>query len=107
MSDGSDFEDDDEDEDADEPDGATRTTKAVSRRLPALRMPRNSSLPLRKVSASSMSSVGRSSSMTRKKAGGLMFDATTGRWTNWLMRVSRVVLPQRFSGDSTPMWAVR
>src|SRR2546421_256322 len=81
----------------------TRTTKAVFFRYPEFRMPRNSWFPFKKVSASSMSRVGWTSSITRKNAGELMLVETTGRWTSSLRTVSRVVLPQRFSGDSMPM----
>ena len=37
----------------------------------------------------------------RKKAEELMLAATTGRLTSWLRTPSRVVLPQRFTGDVT------
>ena len=40
--------------------------------------------------------------MARKKAGELMLAATMGRLTSSLWTVRRVVLPQRFSGDSMP-----
>jgi hypothetical protein len=58
-------------------------------------MPRSSSLPGRKVSVSSMKSVGLSCSMTRKKAGELTLEATTERWASSLSRVMSVDLPQR------------
>src|ERR1051326_1502378 len=49
-----------------------------------------------------MRRVGERSSMTRKKAGGLMLEEATARLANSLSRPRRVVLPQRFSGDSMP-----
>src|SRR6266850_2009138 len=57
-------------------------------------------------SASSMSSVGCISSITRKKAEGLMLEATTGRFTSLPRTLRRVVLPQRFTGDSTPRYVL-
>jgi hypothetical protein len=44
--------------------------------------------------------------MTRKNAGELMLAATIGRLTSSLRTPSKVVLPQRFSGDSTPMYVL-
>src|SRR5438309_2896640 len=44
--------------------------------------------------------------MTRKKAGGLMFDEAIARFASSLRIDRSVVLPQRFSGDSIPMYVV-
>ena len=49
-----------------------------SRWWPELAMPRSSSEPVRKVSASSISSVGRTFSMTRKRAAAETFSADSG-----------------------------
>src|SRR5205807_8369587 len=81
----------------------TRTTKAVLRRYPELRMPRDSWFPFKKVSASSMSRVGWTSSITRKNAGERMLVETPGRWTSSVRTVGRGVWPQRFSGAALPV----
>jgi len=59
--------------------------------------------PISIVSASSINSDVRVSSITRKKAGELMFEATSGRLTNSLNSVISVVFPHRRTGDSIPM----
>ncbi len=71
---------------------------ALSRVKPALRMPRASSWAARKASTSSISSVGAHSSMERYSAAGAMFDTCKGRLANLPRAVSKIDLPQRFSG---------
>ncbi|OPZ43235.1 MAG: hypothetical protein BWY94_01929 [Actinobacteria bacterium ADurb.BinA094] len=66
---------------------------------PLFSTPRSSSLSCRKVSASSMQSVGRYFSMARKVAAAVMLLAGSGRGTRDIVTVSATVLPQRFSGE--------
>src|SRR5438093_23594 len=84
--------------------GVIRITYAVFLAYPEFNIPFSSLFRCKTVSASSIISVGSFSSITRKNAGELMFDATTGRFTSSHKTVNNVVLPHRFSGDSTPMY---
>jgi putative phosphoesterase len=77
-----------------------------------LSTPRNSSLSRRNVSASSISSVGRNISTTRKIAAAVAFAVESGRHTSRDSTSSSVVLPQLFSGEviarrDAPVHAVR
>src|SRR5207248_10470023 len=80
-----------------------RQTTTVAFVYPGYKIPVSSSLPRKLVSASSISKVGSSSSIARKKADELMFDDTAARSTKWLSTVTSVEFPHSFSGDSIPM----
>ena len=76
-----------------------RITKAFARLWPELTTPRSSSLSLRKVSASSMTSVGCHFSIARNRAAAVMLDAATGLGTSAPIRVRSVVFPHSGVGE--------
>ena len=76
-----------------------RITVAVVRVWPEFNTPRNSSLWRRKVSASSINSVGAYFSMVRKRAAGVTFDANIRRGTRAPSTISSNVFPHRFCGE--------
>ena len=69
---------------------------------PALMIPRSSWLALRKVSTSSMSSVGLQASTTRNIAAVDMLPVLIARFTTISSMSRKVVLPHRFTGDVRP-----
>src|SRR3954468_22857112 len=85
---------------------ATRTTKAVFLVYPAFKIPLSTSFPCRNVSASSINKVGCFSSIARYTAGELILASGTARLANSLSTLKNVVFPHRFSGDSTPRYAL-
>ena len=72
------------------------------RRWPELSTPRSSSLSRRKESASSISSVGRTFSITRYTAAGETLTASSERGVTPASQSSNVVLPQPGVGDVMP-----
>src|SRR5262249_52745510 len=76
-----------------------RITFAVARVCPAFRSARRSWLFGSCVSASSISSVGVYWSIVRKRAGGVIEEAESGRRTSAPITRTAVVLPHRFEGE--------
>ena len=76
-------------------------TCAASRRCPLFTIPRNSSCLSLNESTSSISRVGWADSMERKTVDGDTFEVTMARGTSLAISSSKVVLPHRFSGESS------